>query len=567
MVQKLVKMKLSLNARNVEKILKEKKLLFAMWGCESNEHQPHCNYEPLKKILGDVIVFDPRKKKYEYGPEKSKEMLLKIITEQKPDYILLTLSSLADFDIDTLMNIYKISPKTKTIVFLTDDDTRFDNWTRYHMLFIDYGLVVQTHYLPKFKEDGLGGVFPAIEVIGIDTNYYKPLNLKKEYDVTFIGGPNKSRVELMRLLVKNKINLKIWGHGWTEYGDLRKNYMGPASAENYVKIINKSKISLGFSRNGEGELHIKGRIFEVAACKSFNLVDYFLEYLKIFKEGKEMVMFKDSGDLLEKIAYYLKHEKEREMVAENAYKKVIRKCNLINGYKNIFRKILNEESKFSRTLPKINGKIAELSNDDFKLGITSIKEKVNKADYICFRAKDSRFHKYKNYLQAYSLEKTKKEISCCSYSVYSKGLGDLLLLDLEEQLRSFNIGKFEEALKIDQLLVSRGYFLKNIFNFKEFFNGKRIDIINKENTSFIFIPLVRIRKVNAIKYGDMKKAFQMNFAIKLYSLAYQKKLLIDGYLYRLFIRSFMDIGLFPIKHVINYKLKKDKINDLFDVLK
>jgi len=67
---------------------------------------------------------------------------------------------------------------------------------------------------------------------------------------------------------------------------------------------------------------MKGKFFEGSSCKTFVLTGYCDEYPRLLKEGKEIIMYQDREDLLEKINYYLKHEKEREKIANITYKKI-----------------------------------------------------------------------------------------------------------------------------------------------------------------------------------------------------------------------------------------------------
>ena len=71
-------------------------------------------------------------------------------------------------------------------------------------------------------------------------------------------------------------------------------------------------------------------------------------------------MFKDEKDLLEKIRYYLKDEKQREKIAENAYKKIIRDYGLDIELKKIFKEIYKTNPLLKhKELPKINKKNLE----------------------------------------------------------------------------------------------------------------------------------------------------------------------------------------------------------------
>jgi spore maturation protein CgeB len=44
----------------------------------------------------------------------------------------------------------------------------------------------------------------------------------------------------------------------------------------------------------------------------------------MFEEDKEVVFFKSKEELLSKVKYYLKNDKEREKICQNAYERVIR---------------------------------------------------------------------------------------------------------------------------------------------------------------------------------------------------------------------------------------------------
>ncbi len=67
---------------------------------------------------------------------------------------------------------------------------------------------------------------------------------------------------------------------------------------------------------------IKGRPFEVASVGGFILSEYFsgLEYM--FEIGKEIEVFYDTDDLIEKVKFYLDNDSLREKIAYNGYLKV-----------------------------------------------------------------------------------------------------------------------------------------------------------------------------------------------------------------------------------------------------
>src|SRR3989338_10483603 len=86
--------------------------------------------------------------------------------------------------------------------------------------------------------------------------------------------------------------------------------------------MNQSKINLCFSQNFFSSPHVLERSLAVNACNAFALTEYVEGYFPKFTEGKDFATFKNEEELLQKINYYLKNEKEREQIAQRAYKKV-----------------------------------------------------------------------------------------------------------------------------------------------------------------------------------------------------------------------------------------------------
>lgn len=83
-----------------------------------------------------------------------------------------------------------------------------------------------------------------------------------------------------------------------------------------------SKINLNISLKG-----IEGgtpqRIMDVLGAGGFVLTNYCSETAELFEEDKEIVMFRTPEELMEKAAYYLAHDKERECIARAGCRKVL----------------------------------------------------------------------------------------------------------------------------------------------------------------------------------------------------------------------------------------------------
>ena len=124
---------------------------------------------------------------------------------------------------------------------------------------------------------------------------------KKTIDVCFLGTKHEGRE-----WIKTIPNIKIYGNGW---GDTIPIYHAKKRA-----IYARTKIMVGAHVKGSSE---NMRDYETLAQRTFLLSDVIPKCL----EGG-LILYSGFEDLVKKIEYYLKHEKEREKIAEEGYNKV-----------------------------------------------------------------------------------------------------------------------------------------------------------------------------------------------------------------------------------------------------
>lgn len=537
--------------------LKNKTLLLASLNCTKEDEFSRKNlYPPFKKLFGKVALFDTKINYFHFGKEKMNKNFLKVLKKENPDYLFLDLGY-DEFYLETLEKIKKISPKTVTLTLFGDDNWRYDDFSRYYALFFDYIFISEKMHHKDYGKDGLKN---TTLLLGANTEIFKPLNLNKKYDVTFIGMPLRDRYDFIKFLFNQGIKIRLFGQGWSSYSDFSAIWGGCLNIEDYPKIINQSRINLNFSKTmlkGKRDTQVKGRIFEIPACKSFLLTEYFEGIEDYFKKYKQLC-FNNKKQLLEKIEYYLKNEKKREKIAQEVYKVVVSEFVWEKQLNNFFKKILKKEkSKKSapKTFPQINKKTVLFPEKDFSLALEQIKKKVTNADYIYFETNQCTPSKFRNYFQAYSLEKSKKQISCCDYSLYTKSLGDYMLFTAKKAFNTIEKQDFLGLLNINQLMVSKEFFLENIKKFKELFNGKKVDIINEENTVFVSIPLIKIKKINPVKQSSMNEAFKIKFIDQLFSLLYQRKILFSRYPYKLLLKGALG-DFFILRFLYSYLIDK-----------
>jgi len=540
--------------------LKQKKVLFTAWGAEnkSDFYAYQMWHHTLKKVLPQLQSFDTKEYYFKNGKKALNKNLLNLINQQKPDALIMIFFN-DEFTPETLSKIKQISPQTKTILISCDEDLKYENFYKFISLFFDIKLISQKPVIPQYKKDNLKNLY-----FHMDYNTYKlqPLKTDYKYDATFIGRPKADRAEIMQYLADNGIKIGLFGWEWNNNPNLKKYYQGFLNAEDYNKTLNQTRINLCLTKAGyqeeAGLFNLKGKAFEVALTSSFQLIEYFPAITELFKTKQEIDTFKTKQELLEKIKYYIKNEKQREKIAQNSYKRVMKDFNRDKHLKKIFTEIFTKNLP-SQQLPKINKKIITLTKKQLNLPETKIKQLTKDYNYINFKTKNTQDSQFKNYFQSYALEKSNKNISCTDYYIANSSLGDYLLFRGDWAFRRCP-KEFHKLLDINQLMTKKDFFLNNLKQFQNLSNNKPFTLINKQNTIFISIPLIKIKKLRTIDYEDMIKAFEIRFIDKLFASTSKKNIIFSPYPYNLLLHSITKPFIF--KHLYKSTLNKNNWDKL-----
>ena len=211
----------------------KRKIIYA--GNANKYYWHYQNWVPvLKRLSDEFICFDYRVQHLLHGKELMNKNFLKLIKKEKPDFIFFILFR-DEFDIETLLKIKEISPKTKIINFFGDDDIQFESFSRYYALVFDYCLIGQKQFAKDYNHEGVSNV---LFTTGTDNKKIESSNLAKKYDVTFIGAPKDNRAELIHHLLKNNINISLFGRGWENHQEFKKIYKGAIDNKELLKITN-----------------------------------------------------------------------------------------------------------------------------------------------------------------------------------------------------------------------------------------------------------------------------------------------------------------------------------------
>lgn len=210
-----------------------------------------------------------------------------------------------------------------------DTETYFEESDKYYAQAMD--LVIVPNFITTFKVHEIGVDSMAYWAYFDTAKYRKIENLPKDIDVSFVGtlGERIGRADYVKYLLDNGINIRTFGSD---------SPGGQITFDKKIEIINRSKINVDFSgASRETRLtkkrlinkrikQLKGKCFEAAICGSFALCEYApgLEYFFDIDKEKELDIFCTKKELLEKVRYYLKNEKEREDIAKRGYRRSTR---------------------------------------------------------------------------------------------------------------------------------------------------------------------------------------------------------------------------------------------------
>jgi len=231
-----------------------------------------------------------------------------------------------------------------------------------------YCLVPEKFRLEDYRRLGANPIYCQEAA---NPNVYKPYDVPRDFDVTFVGQKYGNRPMYIRHLVDARINVHVWGPHWqdspphapvwkmvgkrakqwllnreTRPVDVPRDRVGPPlTDEEYVKLYSRSKISLGFSgvaefpSRGEPIKQVRLRDCEATMSGAFYLVEYFEELAEFFEPDKEIVCFNDADELVDKARYYLAHDTERNRIREAGMRRARSEHTWHRRFETVFRQI------------------------------------------------------------------------------------------------------------------------------------------------------------------------------------------------------------------------------------
>lgn len=155
----------------------------------------------------------------------------------------------------------------------------------------------------------------------VNTNIFKDYQMPKDIDYLLMGDVHERLYPLRRkmlLTMQNRAGFVYHPHpGWRQFSPEERSVL--FIGERYAREINRAKIFFTCSSIYQYPLL---KYFEVLACKTLLLAPASSELADLgFIPGVNFVAINED-DFVNKAAYYLQHEAERQMIAEKGYEMV-----------------------------------------------------------------------------------------------------------------------------------------------------------------------------------------------------------------------------------------------------
>jgi len=201
----------------------------------------------------------------------------------------------------------------------------------------------------KYRQLGLDNCiyFP----FGCNEQIFRKLDVPKKYDVSFVGTWHPYREWIVSRIRKAGIKVAVAGYRWAA---------GEVNQDQMVNYFNQSKINLNLSNSASWDMRylasspvaivnrlhskknveqMKARIFEVNGCGGFQLSYYVEGIANCYVPDRELVIYTDVDDLIEKIRFYLKQDALRESIAEAGYNRTMQEHTFAHRFKNVFTRM------------------------------------------------------------------------------------------------------------------------------------------------------------------------------------------------------------------------------------
>jgi len=165
-----------------------------------------------------------------------------------------------------------------------------------------------------------------------DPAIFRPLGLPKSHDVCFVGARYGVRQKMVEALECNQICVQVYGDGWPN---------GRLPTDAVPELFARTRIVLGCGTilHCEDFYALKMRDFDGPMSGSLYMTHNNRDLHDLFVPEKEIVLFDDLPEMVQKVRYYLNHAEERECIALAGRARALRDHTWKQRFEAVFLKL------------------------------------------------------------------------------------------------------------------------------------------------------------------------------------------------------------------------------------
>jgi len=203
-------------------------------------------------------------------------------------------------------------------VALSDPDV-FEPATRHFAANFDLFVTNSPDYVPRYE--ALGARSAPLHIATYD-GFYRPVPPRPEYEceVLVMQQLRPGRLEAVRELMKH-FDTHLYGEGWEDQGLQSR---GILLGEDSVAARCSAKASVLFLPTISGQPVVKVGLFDFAATGALVVTNWLVEVESYLSYEKEIVGFRDTGELMEKVRYFIDHPAPADAIRRAGRERVLR---------------------------------------------------------------------------------------------------------------------------------------------------------------------------------------------------------------------------------------------------
>ncbi len=152
-----------------------------------------------------------------------------------------------------------------------------------------------------------------------DELYEKASKIETNNKVAFVGNPDDERARLIKMLLRNKVRVDVFGHGWNKWVKTHPNLTvsDATYGDQFWFDLRKYRCQINiFRKHNEGSHNM--RTFEIPAIGGIQIAPYSQEHIDFFEPEKEIFLYKTDDELYHQVEGILTLTTQQEVEARIA---------------------------------------------------------------------------------------------------------------------------------------------------------------------------------------------------------------------------------------------------------